>query len=395
MKQVFILIVVAAASVGATSPLLAQKSAPVITRDTDRDGVPDIRDRCRNTPPGTRVGETGCPLPAAEAARPAAIPAAVPGPVVTQPVVGQARGTDAANPRADSAARAARADSLARTARADSLAARARADSIAARTRADSAARAALADSLMRSIRDSMVRAARADSVARALRADSLAAAARTDSLAAAARADSARRAAAAPPVPVRRNLTAGFAMLPGAGETEAERLEYARDLALRLDSAILGMIDIFRNTTGSPLPGAGSPDVLASREKNRWQRCRLVYFDLQTYEPAVDELAETAPNPTVERALRQLGESLRGLEAVRECDNVSSMIEAPARWQPWGPSYEQSARAFYQGWYRQLRALHEADRTYVRALNGVLPAGRGLELLSALPTNPPTLGSR
>jgi PKD repeat protein len=31
--------------------------------DSDRDGVPDCRDRCANTPPGTRVDEYGCPLP--------------------------------------------------------------------------------------------------------------------------------------------------------------------------------------------------------------------------------------------------------------------------------------------------------------------------------------------
>lgn len=36
--------------------------------DSDGDGVPDDRDRCPNTPPGTRVDADGCPLPVAKVA---------------------------------------------------------------------------------------------------------------------------------------------------------------------------------------------------------------------------------------------------------------------------------------------------------------------------------------
>ena len=37
--------------------------------DADRDGVPDAQDQCANTPAGTAVGSTGCPLPPADADR--------------------------------------------------------------------------------------------------------------------------------------------------------------------------------------------------------------------------------------------------------------------------------------------------------------------------------------
>jgi OOP family OmpA-OmpF porin len=34
-----------------------------LTLDSDGDGVPDVKDKCPNTPPGTKVDSVGCPLP--------------------------------------------------------------------------------------------------------------------------------------------------------------------------------------------------------------------------------------------------------------------------------------------------------------------------------------------
>ncbi|MGH7564936.1 MAG: thrombospondin type 3 repeat-containing protein, partial [Gemmatimonadota bacterium] len=44
-------------------------------RDTDRDGVPDVADRCVNTPAGAAVDEQGCPAPPAEPPAEAEAPA--------------------------------------------------------------------------------------------------------------------------------------------------------------------------------------------------------------------------------------------------------------------------------------------------------------------------------
>ncbi|MGH7570618.1 MAG: thrombospondin type 3 repeat-containing protein [Gemmatimonadota bacterium] len=77
-------------------------------RDTDRDGVPDVADRCVNTPEGALVDERGCPAPPAEPTpepeapaegeeRPAEEPAA------GQPDVGQAPPDDAPAEAADAA----------------------------------------------------------------------------------------------------------------------------------------------------------------------------------------------------------------------------------------------------------------------------------------------------
>jgi len=63
--------------------------APCKVDDSDGDGVPDFKDKCPDTPAGSKVDADGCPLPAAEAApapvpAPAALaPASAPAPVMT------------------------------------------------------------------------------------------------------------------------------------------------------------------------------------------------------------------------------------------------------------------------------------------------------------------------
>lgn len=374
------------------SPLLAQKTAPVITRDGDRDGVPDIRDRCRDTPAGIVVNATGCVAPAAAPA--ARQPDVVPGPVVPQPaVVTQAR-PGAADSAAAARTRAAnaRADSLRGAMIADSVR-RVMSDSLRRAATSDSVRRVATADSLSRTRTDSLRRVAASDSVRRVVARDSIRRHEVADSIRQVAAADSARRVAEARATAAASSLTAGFAILPPGEADDEAHVEFARDVAVRLDSAIVAVIEIFRNTSGAPMAGASGPDVLASREKSRWQRCRLVHFDLETYRFAVDEIAARPVNAQVQRAVGQLRDALTALDAVRECDNISSMIDAPDRWAPWTSNYTSSARAFYANWYRQLRALHDADRAFAQALNSALPPGEGIPPIPSLPPNPPTAG--
>ncbi len=88
------------------------------------------------------------------------------------------------------------------------------------------------------------------------------------------------------------------------------------------------------------------------------------------------------------------LAEGFDGLVATTECDNLGSMIDSPDRWAPWQSNYEASARAFYKDWYPQLRIVHEANRAFARALSPVLPAGRQIPPIGALPPTPPTIGA-
>ena len=53
----------------------------------------------------------------------------------------------------------------------------------------------------------------------------------------------------------------------------------------------------------------------------------------------------------------------------------------------PWEQSYQASARGFYQSWYAQLRAAHEAARAFGRALAAL---GQPLGMIPALPSTPP-----
>jgi len=93
-------------------------------------------------------------------------------------------------------------------------------------------------------------------------------------------------------------------------------------------------------------------------------------------------------------RATLNLADAFAALTATGECDNVGSMIDAPDRWTPWQTNYESSVGNFFRDWYTQLRAVHEADRAFARALNPVLPAGRQFPPPAGLPPTPPTIGA-
>ena len=197
------------------------------------------------------------------------------------------------------------------------------------------------------------------------------------------------------PPAAVAGAFTAGLAMSPFAGGNDAARLEYVRTLAKNLDSAIVTLVGVFRNTSGQPMPGASAPSSLSARERERWGRCRDLHFDLTTYASGLESMLDgLSANPVLQRAAAALDTALTELDATAECDNVSSMITAPERWDPWAEQYATTARRFYADWYGQVRAAHERDRALVIALNAVLPQGRALPVPSGLPRNPPYAGA-
>jgi hypothetical protein len=189
--------------------------------------------------------------------------------------------------------------------------------------------------------------------------------------------------------------MSGGFGISNYNARNDRDRLEYARMLALRLDSAVVALVENFRGTTGMPLPGATSPDVLSMREKRRWTQCRNLAYDIAAMSDAAREMKNNiAQNGSaLARAALTLSDALGALVATGECDNVVSMIEAPDRWAPWQGNYETSVRNFFREWYAQLRAVHEADRAFARALNPALPAGRQFPAPAGLPPTPPTVG--
>lgn len=199
---------------------------------------------------------------------------------------------------------------------------------------------------------------------------------------------------AARPSVPA-GTFTLGLAMPSYTGTTADAALEYAVRFGRLLDSAIVTLVDVFRNTSGVPMEGASSPDALSQRERDRWARCRNVYWDLTTFAAAVATLRSTLPaNPALEHAVAGLDSAFAANEAVGECDNVASMIAAPERWRPWQDQYRAVAQRFYQSFYGQLREVHERDRAFVNALNGVLPPARRIPVPPALQRNPPYAGA-
>ena len=345
MNRIAITLAVAvlAAGVAAAPPASAQKvrpGQPTTGPDADRDGVSDAADRCPNTPAGHRVGPDGCPvtlvLPGATGARPA-------------PAAAQ-RG----------AAAAARTDS--------------------------SAAPAAG----QKGRRPSPVLVGRPGAPP-TQGATPQGAVARPGLVAPQAAPAAAPAAALAPAA-----ATAGFSVEPPSGEEDADALlGRARDLAHLLDSAIVTLVGVFRNTAGQPVAGATAPNTLSQRERDRWSRCRDIHWDLLSYPPALEPLREgLEDNPAVTRALVALDSALHGQRATDECDNLTSMIAAPERWTPWQQQYEVAARHFYREWYGLVREVHEKNRLLVAALNGALPADRRLPVPAGLPRTPPYAGA-
>lgn len=200
---------------------------------------------------------------------------------------------------------------------------------------------------------------------------------------------------AARPPATAGGAFTAGLAMPVYAGGASGAPLDYAEQLTRRLDSMIVTLVGVFRNTAGQPVVGATSPATLSLRERERWSRCRDLYWDLSTYGTAVHSLEPALPpNPNLRLAVAQLDTALSQSTAVAECDNVASMISAPERWSPWGDQYEASARHFYRDFYPQVYQVHERDRALVFAINAALGPGRRLTMPAALPRNPPYAGA-
>ncbi|HVO35261.1 MAG TPA: hypothetical protein VMT21_06840 [Gemmatimonadales bacterium] len=188
--------------------------------------------------------------------------------------------------------------------------------------------------------------------------------------------------------------FTAGLAMPAYGGGTSDAALDYAARFGRLLDSAIVTLVDIFRNTSGQPMEGASNPTDLSQRERDRWARCRNVYWDLTTFAAAVETLRRTLPaNPALQHAVAGLDSAFAASQAVVECDNVASMIAAPDRWTPWGDQYRTAAQHFYRDFYGQVRDVHERDRALVNTLNTVLPAARRIPVPPALQRNAPYAG--
>jgi hypothetical protein len=475
MRRSILLIAVLACSGGVAAPAFAQKTAPAVTRDTDRDGVPDIRDRCRGTPANTRVDERGCPVaaaptvpaaaPAGAAAAPAGAagapsgapvtPTAAPGglrPPVGQPaaqtqqraadsvhppagaVIGPAGAAAApTNPPAGPVAGAAHAAGPKPTRPAPSglpapaggagapaaqpgvqPAGQQAAPAAGQPTAAPGAGQPATTQPAGQQAAAPSGQAQQqgAPSAAHPTQPTQGQPAQQQAAGQQAARPGAAPAGAAAVPVPVPvpsggqparepapqaqpaaqpTPAAAGFGIEPYSGHSAADMVSYTRHLTQRLDSAVVALVDVFRNTSGAPLSGASGPSVLSSRERGRWSRCRILYFDLETYSDAAAVLKDSLTvTPETQRVATVLASALDSMQALAECDNIGSMIEAPDRWSPWQQNYESSARRFYRDWYAQVRTVHEADRALARALNAALPAARRIPDIPGLPPNPP-----
>lgn len=458
MRRLILLTAVLACAGGAFAPAFAQKTAPAVTRDSDHDGVPDTRDRCRGTPPNTRVDERGCPVAAAEAQAPtapaqaAAAPGGAPaqGAVIapagaapaqgaaiaptgaarppTGPPAGQAQqpavdtvrapagpkpvrqapsglpmpaGAVAAAPAAGAHAPAQQPSGQAPSGQAAAPAAGAPTVPAGQQAQQQAAAHQPPAagqgqPSQGQAAAQGAAPSGAAPSGAAAPAAAAPAAGAPAGAAVSAPSGD--RPAGQAEPQPQAQPTTprapvaaAGFSVEPYSGSSQAELALYARHVAQRLDTAIVALVNVFRNTSGAALAGASSPSVLSSRERGRWSRCRVLYFDLASYTDAVALLRDSlSANVEAQHAATDLAEALEAAQSLAECDNIGSMIEAPDRWSPWQRSYETSAGNFYRSWYTQVRAVHEADRALARALNAALPAARRIPDIPGLPPNPP-----
>jgi len=357
MRRLVSVAVVMMCAGGAASSLLAQeKTPPAVTRDSDRDGVPYPRDRCLNTPVGARVDATGCSVPAQPSAPQAGPTRAAPtaaGPVVAT----QAQPSRRIIP-APPAAVVAPAPSGQPPGGVDPNAGRP---------------------------------AAPPQAVPPAVATPGPVTPGVTVPAGNAAAAPSGR---AAPRRSAAPAVTAGFFMPPFTGRGEAERLDYLRSMTVRLDSALRGLVAVFAGTAGSAVP-AEDPTRLSERVRDRWARCDEHYLDLTSFSDAVRLIKDSLPsNPLVRLAADGLDNALQEMAALRECDNIVSMVNRPQDFNPWGQYYEASTRSFFRDWYTQLRAIHEADRTFALRLNGVLAADRAIPRLDALPSAPPIAGA-
>jgi hypothetical protein len=199
----------------------------------------------------------------------------------------------------------------------------------------------------------------------------------------------------AAAPTAGAGTFTAGLAMAPFTGGGPGEALAYGARFGRMLDSTIVTLVEVFRNTSGQPMSGAASPASLSQRERDRWSRCRNLYWDLTSYQSAVRGFVDSLPqNPGLQQAAEALDSALSDTPAVAECDNVASMIAAPERWTPWQSQYETAAQHFYRQFYGEIREAHERDRAFVNALNAVLDPARRVPVPPGLPRNPPYAGA-
>jgi hypothetical protein len=389
MRRVLMLAALLSCASGAFTAALAQKVAPRVTRDTDRDGVPDIRDRCPATAAGTRVDATGCLAPpaAAPVTQPAPAlqptPTPAPQPTLARAPTGAAPTAVVPSPSAPAAQAAAPPKSGPRPSGLPTL-------SLPVVTPGPTVVVQSMppggAAPLGPPANPPTNRPANAPPTAvtpTVVTAPPVTTPAATPS------------APVAAPAAVDPSATAGFSVPNYPAGTAAARLDYARMLALRLDSAVVALVEVFRGTTGRPLPGATSPNLLSAREKRRWAQCRLIHLDLGTMSDALQEMKDSMPGgASLSRAALNLADAFAALVATGECDNVGSMIDAPDRWTPWQSNYESSVGTFFRDWYTQLRAVHEADRAFARALNPALPAGRQFPVPAGLPPTPPTIGA-
>jgi hypothetical protein len=173
--------------------------------------------------------------------------------------------------------------------------------------------------------------------------------------------------------------------------------MEYLRDYALKLDSAAATLRGIFANVLGAPVGGATDPTKLVTREKLRWQRCRNIKNDLQSFDDNIAPVEDSLPAMLRDR-WSILGSQFDSLQSVLEnCEVIAFSIDSPERFTPWQTNYETSARAFYADWYGRLRAMHDAMRQVARLVYAQLPATAerraALQAIAPLPTLAPTLG--
>lgn len=199
----------------------------------------------------------------------------------------------------------------------------------------------------------------------------------------------------AAAPAVTTGAFTAGLSLAPYAGSSDADRDAYVARFTQMFDSAVVSLVAVFRNTTGQPVTGAESPTALSQRERDRWTRCRDLHFDFQTYQAAFHDLLPRLPQTgNVPRTAAVLDSALAAIQATAECDNIASMIEAPARWTPWSTQYESSAQHFYRDWYNEVREADDHNRAFVVAFDAGRPAGARIPVPPALPRTPPYAGA-